>query len=392
MRTILLFCLATSGLPAQQAAPDALQDVYHLGEAALAEGRYADAEKAYEKLRELSPTTAEVYAKLGVIYFQQGKFEQAVPVLRQGLKLKPGLPRADVLLAMSLSELGQFNEALPGLQKGFKSPDPELKRMSGLQLERAYTGLGQDEKAVEVALQLTKLYPKDPEVLYQSSRLFGNYAYVTLRQLNQAAPNSPWRHLASGEALESQHDYDAALTAYRQVLALTPGKPGVHFRIGRVLLAKSPDAEARAGAAKAFEKELELDPSNANAAYELGEIRRKAGELEPARQLFELALKHYPDFEEAQVALGRTLMDLGKADVALPHFEKAVALDPDDAVAHFQLARAYGALGKASEQEQAAGRYRRLREKELREQEARSNAASAPRDVTKQELDPQAAK
>jgi tetratricopeptide (TPR) repeat protein len=206
------------------------------------------------------------------------------------------------------------------------------------------------------------------------------------------APNSPWRHQASGEALESQHDYDAALAAYRQVLALAPAKPGVHFRIGRVLLAKSPDAESRAQAAKEFEKELEIDSSNANAAYELGEVRRKAGELEPARELFELALKHYPEFEEAQIALGRTLLDLGKADLALPHFQKAVALDPNDAVGYFQMARAYGALGKTSEQERAAEQYRRLRERELRDQEARSTAPSSPRDVTRQEVDPQTAK
>ena len=47
-------------------------------------------------------------------------------------------------------------------------------------------------------------------------------------------------------------------------------------------------------ARKAFEEELGQDPSNANAAYELAEMHRKAGELEPARKLFEQALAHYP--------------------------------------------------------------------------------------------------
>ena len=78
------------------------------GERALAEGRYADAEAAYEALRRLSPGTAEVHARLGLIYFQQGKFADAVVPLREALRLKPGLPKIDVLLAMSLSELGQL--------------------------------------------------------------------------------------------------------------------------------------------------------------------------------------------------------------------------------------------------------------------------------------------
>jgi hypothetical protein len=42
---------------------------------------------------------------------------------------------------------------------------------SGLQLQRAYTGLRQDDKAVEVALELTRAFPKDPEVLYHAGRL-----------------------------------------------------------------------------------------------------------------------------------------------------------------------------------------------------------------------------
>src|SRR5713226_6303062 len=89
---------------------------------------------------------------------------------------------------MSLSELGRYNEALPGLEKGFRrSTDPALKRLAGLQLERAYTGLKRDSKAVEVALELNRLYPEDPEVLYHTGRLFGNFAYLSMRKLSQVS-------------------------------------------------------------------------------------------------------------------------------------------------------------------------------------------------------------
>ena len=116
-----------------------------------------------------------MHAKLGLIYFQQGKFAQAVPALQQALKLKPTLPNIDILLAMSLSELERFKEALPGLEMGFrKSPDKVLKRMVGLQLLRAYSGLRQHDKAAEIALQLTRAYPTDPEILYHAARQFGN--------------------------------------------------------------------------------------------------------------------------------------------------------------------------------------------------------------------------
>src|SRR3954471_5050654 len=87
------------------------------GNRALQEGRYAEAEQAFEKLKEFEPNTAEVRANLGLIYFEERKFDQAVPELRRALKLKPSLTNSGFILAMSLSELGQFNEAVPGLDK-----------------------------------------------------------------------------------------------------------------------------------------------------------------------------------------------------------------------------------------------------------------------------------
>ena len=282
------------------------------GQRALAQGHYAEAEAAFEKLRELEPGVAEVHANLGVIYFQERKFEQAVPALRQALKLKPTLPKTERLLAMSLSELGHYKEALPGLEKGFRrSTDPAIKRMCGLQLQRAYTGLRRDSKAVEVALELNRLYPDDPEVLYHTGRIFGNFAFLNMQKLAQVAPASVWRHQAEAEAHESQGSYDAAISEYRQVLSADPHRPGIHYRIGRTLLARSRQSntpEDAAAAAKEFEQELQVDPSNANAAYELGEMHRKAGEFDEAQNFFEQALQHYPDFEEAHLGLAAVLM------------------------------------------------------------------------------------
>src|SRR5438874_10052115 len=168
LRCVLMsFWLSGSCILAQSSHAIAIQRYSEEGQKALATGRYDDAEQAYEKLRELEPRTAEVHANLGLIYFQQRKFEQAVPTLREALKLKPSLGKSEALLAMSLSELGRYREALPGLERGWRqSTDAAIKRMCGLQLLRAYSGMREDSKAVEVALELNRLYPNDPEVLY----------------------------------------------------------------------------------------------------------------------------------------------------------------------------------------------------------------------------------
>ncbi|MEK7834179.1 MAG: tetratricopeptide repeat protein, partial [Acidobacteriota bacterium] len=202
--TVFLLSAFSSSL-AQSANESQIPQLAQQAARALAEQRYAEAEQTYEKLRQLSPNTAEIHAQLGLAYFQQGKFAQAAPTFQQALKLKPTLPNLDVLLAMSFCELGKYREALPALQKGFKrTTDAALKRSAGLQLQRAYTGLRQDDKAVEVALELVRLYPKDPEVLYHAGRLFGNYAYLSTVKLAEVAPDSLWLRLAAGEANESQ--------------------------------------------------------------------------------------------------------------------------------------------------------------------------------------------
>jgi tetratricopeptide (TPR) repeat protein len=385
----LLFC-ASNLFPQGANQLDQLVDE---GDRALSEHRYADAETAYEKVRSLQPAVAEIHAKLGVIYFQEGKFEQAASALRHALKLKPGLPRADTLLAMSLSELGRYSEALPGLEKAFrKSPDPALKRMTGLQLERTYTGLAQDEKAAEVALELNRLYPNDPEVLYHTGRILGNFTFLTMQKLAQVAPSSVWRYQAAGEAYESQGDFDLAILQYRKVVELDPSRRGIHFRLGRALALRAKKSSAGAAAdaeiAREYEQELELDPTNANAAYELGELNRKSRRLEKARDLFAVAVKYDPEFDEAQIGLGRVLAALGQPSQALEHLRKAVSLNPRSGVAYYQLARVEGALGHPAEQEKALAEYQRLRDQQAVEE---NKAIFSAREATKQQIESEAA-
>ena len=386
---LLVVVLWASGPTLGAQATEAQARLSAEGARALAEHRYADAERAYESLRNVSAGVAEVHASLGFVYYQQGKFTQAVTALRQAIALKPSLPNASALLAMSLSELGKFEEALPGLERAFKQPaDKAVRRAAGLQLQRAYTGLERPADAVGVALQLTRLYPDDPEILYHASRLHANYAFVTLRSLAAVAPDSLWVHLAAGEANESQGLADAALKEYRAVLAIDPKRPGVHFRLGRVLLAQAERAGAGASeaeAAKEFAQELANDPTNANAAYEIAELHRKGGDLPAARTFFEKAIGHYPDFEDALVGLGRTLVALQQPRLALPHLNRAVALNPRSEVAYYQLAQAHRALGDTAAQEKALAVFEQLRSAAENPGEA---ATRARPEVTKQKLDP----
>jgi tetratricopeptide (TPR) repeat protein len=383
--------LIVIGTAPSQVDENAVQKYADAGQQALVAGQYVQAQSNFEQLAKLEPEVAEVHATLAVIDFKLRMYEEAVREIRTAQKLKPGLPRLDSLLAMSLSELGSYKEALPGLEKAFRqSTDPEIKRMCGLQLMRSYTGLQRDDDAVKVALELNRVYANDPEVLYYTGKVYGNYAFLTIRKLAQEAPKSVWRHLAAAEAYESQGSYNDAIGEYRAVLTIDPGRLGIHYRIGRTLLAQSHQTGAQANVDDArmeFEQELQLDPRNGNANYEIGEIYRKAGQLDQAKQYFERALQYYPDFEEAQLGLAAVLMAQQKPEEALPHLKAAIALNADDEVSWYRLAEVERALGDKSAQQNALAQFRKLHQIALNQQASR--VVESTSDVTKQEVGPE---
>ena len=334
------------------------------GQKALAAGRYAEARQSFEELEKLAPGVAEVHATLAAIYFKLREYELAIREVRSAQQLKPSLPRLDSLLGLSLSELGRFQEALPRLEKGFKQgSDPEVKRMCGLQLMRAYTELGRDPDAVETALAMNKLYPDDPEVLYHTGRTYGNYAYIVMEKLHDKAPNSVWMLQAQGEANEAQKNYDAAIIAFNHVLEIDPRRNGIHYRMGRIYLTRFNEgqkAEDREAAQREFSAELEIDPGNGNARYELATIQADLGNLDDARRLYKDVVERYPDFEEALVGLGGVLLDSQKAGDAVAPLERATHINPEDEVAWYRLGRAYRGAGKMQDSAKALAEYRRI--------------------------------
>jgi tetratricopeptide (TPR) repeat protein len=173
------------------------------------------------------------------------------------------------------------------------------------------------------------------------------------------------------------------------VLELAPNRPGIHFRLGRVLLARSRqergDAKAEAEALTEFELELQTDPTNADAAYEIGELTRKAGQFDKAIESFKRAVASYPSFGEALVGLGRALTAAGQPAAALPHLQKAIALNPRDEVAFYQIAQAHRMLGNEAEQQKALAEFERLRSRKPNQTPI---VPAAPSSVTPQQIEP----
>jgi len=378
---VLSLLLLPACSPAQQTE---MQRAYATAQKALAAGDTDGALKIFERLSRANPDIAEIHATIGVIYFQQGNYPEALKQLNEAKRLKPALPKLDGLIAMSQSELGDYKQALPNLERTFRATQDEpVKRMSGLELERAYTALQQDSKAVEVALELQRLFPADPEILYHNERIFGNFAFLTVQKLVAVAPDSIWRQQAAAEAKESEGNFDDAIAAYRQILVLDPKHRGIHYRIGRCLRERERHThhpEDLTNAMAEFQQELKLNPDNANASYEIGEIHRLAGENDAAKTYFEAALKIYPDFPEANLGLGTVLVTTGQPAKALPYLKAAIAADPNDDASWYRLSLAERSLGHRAEQEAAMKKFLKLHNNQP------ENRVESVRDVSRQEV------
>lgn len=334
------------------------------GQEALAKNDYAGAEAAFKKLAALEPGVAEVHATLAAISFKERNYDQAAREVRTAERLKPGLPKLNSLLGLSLAEMGHFDEALPPLEKGFhQTAEPEVRRMCGLELLRAYSELDRDADAVELALALNKLYPNDPEVLYHTGRVYGSQAYNVMERLHDTAPGSVWMLMAQGEANESQKQWDAAIVAFNRVLALDPRRPGIHYQLGRIYLSRFHDtfnSADREQAMHEFSDELDADPQNGNAAYELANYQEQIGNSTAARQQYERLIQQFPDFEEALVGLASVNLALQKPADAVPLLERATHLRPGDEVAWWRLAQADRATGNIEGQRQALATFQKV--------------------------------
>ena len=359
------------------------------GQRSLASGRWDQAEAAFVELAKLDPNVAEVHANLGAVYFQEGKLDDAIDALRHALRLKPSLVKVKTLLAICLAESGHSAEALPGLEAGFQSSaEPQTKRLCGLELLRAYTALHRDADAVETSLALNKAYPDDPEILYQTGRIYGNFTYLTMEKLRDTAPNSVWMLEAKAEAQESEKQFDLALASFESVLRLEPTRPGVHYRMGRVCLdrfARSRDSKDRDQAADQFRAELSLDPLNSNAAYELAQIDYDLGNLDRARRQFESVIERRPEFEQARVGLAGILIEIQMPGEAATQLNRAIELDPNDEVAWYRLARALRMTGDPQGQKKALAEFERLHALESSHL-ARAGILSEAGEVTRQQL------
>ena len=250
--------------------------------------------------------------------------------------------------ALRLAQSGRCEEALPVLKKSLlPGGDRDVRRTAGLAGIRCAMVLNQSDPAVELLRMLNREFPRDPEILYVTTHTFSDLSSRAAQQLAAFAPNSFQAQELRAESLEVQGKWDQAAREYQAILQQNPRQPGIHFRLGRLLLSKpNPPPTVAEDAKKEFQQELEIDPNNAGAEYVLGELARQSQQWDEAIQHFSRAAKLDASFGDAFLGLGSSLMSQRKFSEAVPPLETAVKLEPQNPAAHYNLAMAYARSGR----------------------------------------------
>lgn len=272
-------------------------------------------------------------------------------------------PSAGAQRGLELASSGRCNEALPILRRSLaRVSDKKVRYDAALAMSQCGMSVDNEDAAVEGLLILRREFPRDPKVLYTATHFYSELASRAAQTLAATAPASAEALELDAEARESQGKWDEAAAEYRKILEKYPNQPGVHYRLGRILLSQPATPQTAEEAKKEFEAELQVDPDAASAEFMLGDLARQAEQWDEAIKHFSRAAQLDAGFSEAYLGLGMALNAAGKNSGAVAPLEKYVKMEPDDPAGHYQLALAYSRTGRKQEADRELALQRKAQE------------------------------
>jgi tetratricopeptide (TPR) repeat protein len=294
----------------------------------------------------LSAYAQEDALQKGIAEFNRGQYAAA----QAWLEKAADSPQRGTFLALTQAATGHCDTAREQLAAQFeKDAAPELGRLAGLALTQCQMAAGDYDAPIPVLARLRAQHPADADVLYQCARLHMKAWNDTLYEMFQKTPNSYRVNQISAEIFEIQNRYAEAAAEYRKAIEKNPAALNLHFRLGRALLLESHSADNLAQARREFEAELTLNPTDAVAEYEAGQVLLVTQEQGEAVKRFTRAVALNPNFPEALQALAKARLDAKQYSEAIVLLQNVVRLQPANESAHYSLMLAYRNAGRTEE-------------------------------------------
>lgn len=292
------------------------------------QGHFAEAERAYRKSLEISPTFADAWNSLGHYLIRVSRNTEAEEALRQAVKHKPNFAPAWVTLGDVALQRGDKAGAKEAFEKATVADPKYAGGWFGLGVVRSQ--LGDFTSAVSPLEQAIRLDP---------SRSAG-WAYLGEMQFRSGQRDAAYKSLQQAEKLDSKNE--TALSALTMYYGMS-GDPGKSLEYAqRALAVNSASAHHWNGkgyaliklrrypeAIPALETATRLQPDLIAAWINLGEAYLRSKQLGKAIATLEQALKLAPKATDAQLFISQAYAGSGQNDKAKEQLSRLVLQAPN---------------------------------------------------------------
>lgn len=313
---------------AKKQAPNSPSVRYFESQLAYQKKDFKKAKELVQQLLKVAPESPQALMLAGAIELQVGTTLQAETYLTKVLSAAPQASLARRLLVTAYLRSGQLDKAVATLQPLLKEADsnPAISALAG----EAYLQSGDVKKAEEYFAKAARQDPKNPRsrtALALTHLAGGNASAIEELQSIADSDSSTMADMALISISLRRGEFDKALKAIDGLEKKQPGKPLAPNLRGRTLLAKKDVAGAR----KAFEQAVSIDPGYMPAIASLASIDVAEKKPELARKRFEDVLAKTPNQPQALLALAELrAREGGKKEEVIELVNKAVTANPTE--------------------------------------------------------------
>lgn len=136
------------------------------------QGELADAIVLYERSLEIFPT-AEAHTFLGWTYSMMERYEEAIAECKKAIAVDPAFGNPYNDIGAYLIELGQWEDAIPWLEQATKAPRYEAPQFPHMNLGRVYEHRGEYEHALAAYDQALALDPFYQTAIWAKYQMLG---------------------------------------------------------------------------------------------------------------------------------------------------------------------------------------------------------------------------
>lgn len=317
----------------------------------------SDAVKNYEKALAIDKDLTEIYAPLGILYFQQNQIAKADDLLTKALLTSKDDAATYYFLGLVRYTEARYPEALTAFNQAIKIDPtlPEAHNYSG----EIYEKLDREAEAVAEYKEAVRLNPKYVEAWFNLGAAYfnqGNYqeAIPAYKEVVRLQNTNGEAHANLGDAYRLLNRFGEAEGSYRLASIFIKNDPEIFSKLGYVLGRQL----KWNGAVEALNKAVALSPDAIDytnlgwAYYNAAQVdlktRGKEADAKPKLQQAKAALQKATagnqNFAPTYLNLGITLTDLGEYQASVEALKRATELRKNWIFAINELGIAYRKL------------------------------------------------